>query len=119
MRRMCCRTTRPRSVRCSGDGSRAVRSEGLHVGAGRYSHQLGTACRSECAGCAAGLRGLGRFDALAMEVAPFGVRVCTLEPGGIRTNWARRADQNAPDVLPDYEASVGSMLWRWKSRRSE
>jgi NAD(P)-dependent dehydrogenase (short-subunit alcohol dehydrogenase family) len=52
----------------------------------------------------------GFSDALAMEVAPFGVRVCTLEPGGIRTNWARRAGQNAPDLLPDYELSVGSML---------
>src|ERR1700730_12612100 len=29
----------------------------------------------------------GFSDALAMEVAPFGVKVCTLEPGGIRTNW--------------------------------
>src|SRR5467141_2229226 len=52
----------------------------------------------------------GFSDALAMEVAPFGVKICTLEPGGIRTNWARRAGQNAPEVLPDYEASVGSML---------
>ena len=45
-----------------------------------------------------------------MEVAPFGVKICTLEPGGIRTNYARRALQNAPDLLPDYEASVGSIL---------
>jgi NAD(P)-dependent dehydrogenase (short-subunit alcohol dehydrogenase family) len=52
----------------------------------------------------------GFSDALAMEVAPFGVKICTLEPGGIRTNWARRARQNPPDLLPDYEASVGSML---------
>jgi NAD(P)-dependent dehydrogenase (short-subunit alcohol dehydrogenase family) len=52
----------------------------------------------------------GFSDALAMEVAPFGVKVCTLEPGGIRTNWARRAAQNAPDLLPDYEASVGVMF---------
>jgi NAD(P)-dependent dehydrogenase (short-subunit alcohol dehydrogenase family) len=52
----------------------------------------------------------GFSDALAMEVAPFGVKICTLEPGGIRTNWARRAGQNAPDLLPDYEPSVGSML---------
>jgi NAD(P)-dependent dehydrogenase (short-subunit alcohol dehydrogenase family) len=52
----------------------------------------------------------GFSDALAMEVAPFGVKVCTLEPGGIRTNWARRAGQNAPELLPDYEASVGSIL---------
>jgi NAD(P)-dependent dehydrogenase (short-subunit alcohol dehydrogenase family) len=49
----------------------------------------------------------GFSDSLAMEVAPFGVKVCTLEPGGIRTNWARRAGANAPHLLPDYEASVG------------
>jgi NAD(P)-dependent dehydrogenase (short-subunit alcohol dehydrogenase family) len=52
----------------------------------------------------------GFSDSLAMEVAPFGVKVCTLEPGGIRTNWARRAGQNAPELLPEYEGSVGSIL---------
>jgi NAD(P)-dependent dehydrogenase (short-subunit alcohol dehydrogenase family) len=52
----------------------------------------------------------GFSDSLAMEVAPFGVKVCTLEPGGIRTNWARRAVQKAPDLLPEYEATVGSFL---------
>jgi NAD(P)-dependent dehydrogenase (short-subunit alcohol dehydrogenase family) len=52
----------------------------------------------------------GFSDALAMEVAPFGVKICTLEPGGIRTNWARRAGRDAPDLLPEYEASVGSIL---------
>jgi NAD(P)-dependent dehydrogenase (short-subunit alcohol dehydrogenase family) len=52
----------------------------------------------------------GFSDSLAMEVAPFGVKVCTLEPGGIRTNWARRAVHNAPDLLPEYEATVGSFL---------
>ena len=52
----------------------------------------------------------GFSDSVAMEVAPFGVKVCTLEPGGIRTNWARRAGQNPPDLLPEYEASVGSIL---------
>src|SRR5712672_4237271 len=57
----------------------------------------------------------GFSDSLAMEVAPFGVKVCTLEPGGIRTNWARRARQNAPNLLPDYEVSVGSMLKRLRS----
>src|SRR6202167_5367206 len=50
----------------------------------------------------------GFSDSLALEVAPFGVNVCTLEPGGIRTNWQRRAGQNTPDLLPDYEGSVGS-----------
>jgi NAD(P)-dependent dehydrogenase (short-subunit alcohol dehydrogenase family) len=52
----------------------------------------------------------GFSDSLAMEVAPFGVKVCTIEPGGIRTNWARRAVQNAPDLLPEYETTVGSFL---------
>ena len=52
----------------------------------------------------------GFSDSLAMEVAPFGLKVCTLEPGGIRTNWAQRAVQNAPDLLPEYEVSVGSFL---------
>jgi NAD(P)-dependent dehydrogenase (short-subunit alcohol dehydrogenase family) len=52
----------------------------------------------------------GFSDSLATEVAPFGVKVCTLEPGGIRTNWARRAVQNSPNLLPEYEASVGSFL---------
>jgi NAD(P)-dependent dehydrogenase (short-subunit alcohol dehydrogenase family) len=52
----------------------------------------------------------GFSDALAMEVAPFGVKICTLEPGGIRTNWARRARQKTPELLPEYEASVGPIL---------
>ena len=52
----------------------------------------------------------GFSDALAMEVAPFGVKVCTLEPGGIRTNWARRARGNPPALLPEYEASIGPIL---------
>jgi NAD(P)-dependent dehydrogenase (short-subunit alcohol dehydrogenase family) len=29
----------------------------------------------------------GFTESLAQEVAPFGVKVCALEPGGIRTNW--------------------------------
>jgi len=52
----------------------------------------------------------GFSDSLAMEIAPFGVKVCTLEPGGIRTNWARRAGANAPHLLPEYEPSVGSIF---------
>jgi NAD(P)-dependent dehydrogenase (short-subunit alcohol dehydrogenase family) len=52
----------------------------------------------------------GFSDSLGLEVAPFGVKVCTLEPGGIRTNWARRAGQNPPQTLPEYEASVGTNL---------
>jgi len=63
----------------------------------------------------------GFSDSLAAEVAPFGVKICTLEPGGIRTNWARRAGENMPDLLPDYEASVGSIhrMLRGLEGRSE
>ena len=51
----------------------------------------------------------GFSDSVAAEVAPFGVKVCTLEPGGIRTNWALRAGESSPKVLPEYEESVGAM----------
>jgi NAD(P)-dependent dehydrogenase (short-subunit alcohol dehydrogenase family) len=57
----------------------------------------------------------GFSDALAMEVAPLGVKICTLEPGGIRTNWARRARKDAPELLADYQTSVGSTLKLLKS----
>ena len=49
----------------------------------------------------------GFSDSLADEVAPFGVKVCTLEPGGIATGFRRRASATLPPLLPDYEASVG------------
>ena len=52
----------------------------------------------------------GFSDSLAMEIAPFGVKVCTVEPGGIRTNWARRARGNPPQLLPEYEPTVGPIL---------
>lgn len=50
----------------------------------------------------------GFTESLAQEVAPFGVKVCALEPGGMRTNWGARANQDTPDLLPEYEPSVGS-----------
>jgi NAD(P)-dependent dehydrogenase (short-subunit alcohol dehydrogenase family) len=52
----------------------------------------------------------GFTESLAQEVAPFGVRVCALEPGGMRTNWGTRAHKNMPDVLPDYAPSVGAVV---------
>jgi NAD(P)-dependent dehydrogenase (short-subunit alcohol dehydrogenase family) len=51
----------------------------------------------------------GFSDSLAAEAAPFGVKVCTLEPGGIRTNWANRAGENSPELMPEYEPSVGAI----------
>jgi NAD(P)-dependent dehydrogenase (short-subunit alcohol dehydrogenase family) len=51
----------------------------------------------------------GFTEALAQEVAPFGVKVCVIEPGGMRTNWGVRASQSTPDLLPEYEPSVGAV----------
>src|SRR6202049_255422 len=45
------------------------------------------------------------LESLAKEVAPFGVKVCALEPGRMRTNWGARANRDRPDLLPDYEPS--------------
>ncbi len=52
----------------------------------------------------------GFTEALAQEVAPFGVKVCALEPGGMRTNWGARANKDIPDLLPEYEPSVGAVI---------
>jgi len=52
----------------------------------------------------------GFTESLAQELAPFGVRVCTLEPGGMRTNWGHRAHKDVPDILPDYAPSVGAIV---------
>lgn len=52
----------------------------------------------------------GFSDSVALEAAPFGVKVCTLEPGGFRTNWAARARRDTPELLPDYEASVAPLV---------
>ncbi|WP_412023678.1 SDR family NAD(P)-dependent oxidoreductase [Burkholderia cepacia] len=52
----------------------------------------------------------GFSDVLSKEVAPFGVRVCTLEPGGMRTDWAAQAKRGIDGMLPDYQPSVGKIL---------
>lgn len=52
----------------------------------------------------------GFTESLAGEVAPFGVKVCALEPGGMRTNWGARAASDTPELLADYEPSVGAVL---------
>jgi NAD(P)-dependent dehydrogenase (short-subunit alcohol dehydrogenase family) len=52
----------------------------------------------------------GFTESLAQEVAPFGVKVCALEPGGMRTNWGVRANKDIPELLPDYEPSVGAVV---------
>jgi NAD(P)-dependent dehydrogenase (short-subunit alcohol dehydrogenase family) len=59
---------------------------------------------------------LRRFtESLAQDLSPFGVKVCALEPGGMRTNWGARANQDTPELLSDYEPSVGAVAKALKS----
>jgi NAD(P)-dependent dehydrogenase (short-subunit alcohol dehydrogenase family) len=57
----------------------------------------------------------GLTEVLAGEVAPFGVKVVAVEPGGMRTDWAAIAGGAVPDLLPDYEPSVGAILGMFKA----
>lgn len=50
----------------------------------------------------------GFSDVLALELGPLGIRVTTLEPGGMRTNWAVRAAKSSVPVFPDYQETVGN-----------
>src|ERR1700741_3825820 len=52
----------------------------------------------------------GFTESLAQELSPFGVKVCALEPGGMRTNWGARANQATPELLPAYEPCVGAIV---------
>jgi NAD(P)-dependent dehydrogenase (short-subunit alcohol dehydrogenase family) len=54
---------------------------------------------------------VGAFtESIALEVAPFGEKVCALEPGGMRTNWGNRAHAHIPILLPEYAPSVGAHI---------
>jgi NAD(P)-dependent dehydrogenase (short-subunit alcohol dehydrogenase family) len=76
----------------------------------------GRLARAGSAGYHAAKWAVGGFtEALAQEVAPFGVKMCALEPGGMRTNWGARANRDTPDLLPDYEPSVGAVTQALKS----
>ncbi|OLE28827.1 MAG: short-chain dehydrogenase/reductase [Catenulispora sp. 13_1_20CM_3_70_7] len=45
----------------------------------------------------------GITGSLAAEVAPFGVRVTAVEPGGFRTDWSGRSMVRAARTIPDYD----------------
>jgi len=49
----------------------------------------------------------GFSEVLAQELAPLGIQVCALEPGGMRTEWAAEAMNAMPVLLPEYEPSLG------------
>ncbi|WP_141580091.1 oxidoreductase [Actinomadura sp. WMMA1423] len=50
----------------------------------------------------------GFSEVLANEVAPFGVKVLIVEPGGFRTDWQGSSMRLHP-VGPDYEETVGAI----------
>ena len=52
----------------------------------------------------------GFTESLAQETAAFNVRVTALEPGGIRTNWGKRAFSGRIGLLPEYEPTVGATI---------
>jgi NAD(P)-dependent dehydrogenase (short-subunit alcohol dehydrogenase family) len=49
----------------------------------------------------------GFSDVVGKEVAPFGIRVCTLEPGGMRTGWGYEARTTLEQLPQEYQVSIG------------
>lgn len=52
----------------------------------------------------------GFTEVLAREVAGFGVKAVSVEPGGMRTDWASAASAGAGPLLPEYQSTVGERL---------
>lgn len=52
----------------------------------------------------------GFTESLAKEVAPFGVKAVSIEPGSIRTNWTRVARGHVPALLQEYEPTIGMIM---------
>ncbi|MFF8772180.1 SDR family NAD(P)-dependent oxidoreductase [Kitasatospora sp. NPDC015120] len=53
--------------------------------------------------------GVGGFSGvLAQEIAPFGVKVTVLEPGGMRTDWAG-SSMTIPPISEPYQQTVGAI----------
>jgi NAD(P)-dependent dehydrogenase (short-subunit alcohol dehydrogenase family) len=51
----------------------------------------------------------GLSEALALEVAPLGIRVTLIEPGPFRTDFLGRSIAQAATVIPDYEQTAGKI----------
>ena len=49
----------------------------------------------------------GFSEVLAAEVAPFGIKVTVIEPGGMPTDWAG-SSMATPEISPAYRATVGA-----------
>ncbi|MGI8508875.1 MAG: oxidoreductase [Gemmatimonadaceae bacterium] len=51
---------------------------------------------------------VGLSEALALEVAPLGIKVTVVEPSGFRTDWAGRSANEAPNEIADYAETAGA-----------
>ncbi|MDO3637264.1 oxidoreductase [Mycolicibacterium arseniciresistens] len=47
-------------------------------------------------------------EALAAEVKPLGIKVCAVEPGAFRTDWAARSMKESATPVDDYAEHVGA-----------
>lgn len=56
----------------------------------------------------------GFSEVLAQEVAPLGIKVTVLEPGGMRTDWAG-SSMTVHEVSPAYEPTVGAIVGMLRS----
>ncbi len=54
-------------------------------------------------------------EALAKEVAPFGIKVTAIEPGAFRTDWGTRSMKETASPIADYAATVGARRERIKA----
>ena len=52
----------------------------------------------------------GFSEALALEVAPLGIKVTIVEPSGFRTDWAGRSAAESKNRIADYATTAGKNL---------
>ncbi|MET0404267.1 MAG: oxidoreductase [Cystobacter sp.] len=66
--------------------------------------------------CASKFAVEGLSESLAQEVAPLGIHVTLLEPGVFRTGFLTDASATfSPQVIADYDATVGKARQAWRS----
>ena len=49
----------------------------------------------------------GALETLEQEVAPLGIKVTLIEPGGLRTDFSTRSRRQSDKIIADYDATIG------------